>query len=488
MPHLRIKSGPQQGKIYDIKSDSIKIGRESSCEIHLNENGVSREHAEIYKVGDMYFIRDLGSRNGLTINENDAKDELLRDGDIIRICSFSIVFESSSHLDEELDDDDDSFLDDDEDESEMETLTVTINPSDSMKKVAPKTGEALKKLSLMLSKLEKVDDLYEEFFDILFETMNIQEAYIFVLGTGKKLMQKAYRNKDENRRGKASRSIVLRALKEKETICTANAQDDFRFKSQDSIVLKNINSVLCTPLIAMGQEMGVIYLNNDIHEKPFHQESAEIVSTMASQLSLAIMCTESKKRELNVQTSSINLVANSVETMHPFLKGRAERISRFTYILARYLKLKLPQIEVLKTASYLHHIGYINIPQSRTISLDEIQKESSYVDHTINLLKDNESYADSLKIVRYHRYRVDGTGQPDKLPIAQWTVESQILACAVELEVRINMPLFINSSDAEFQSQGDIVKQLIDEGMEIVSKPIIRALESAHKHGDLLNN
>jgi pSer/pThr/pTyr-binding forkhead associated (FHA) protein/response regulator RpfG family c-di-GMP phosphodiesterase len=485
MPHLRIKTGPQVGKIFDIASDSIKLGREGSCSVILNENGVSREHAEIYKVGDMYFIRDLGSRNGLTVNENEAKDELLRDGDIIRICSFSLVFESTPYA-EEIDDES-SFLDEDEDENEMDTMTITVNPSDSMKKVAPKTGEAIKKLSAVLMKLEKVDDLYEEFLNVLFDVMNIQEAFIFVLGAGNKLGQRAYRNKDDSRPGKASRSIVLRALKEKETICTANAQDDFRFKSQDSIVLKNISSVLCSPLIAFGQELGVIYLNNDLHSKPFHQESAEIVSTMANQLSLAILSAESRKRELITHNRSIKLIAQTVEGMHAFLKGRAERVEKYCSTLAKYLKLKSSHIEHLKTAAHLHHLGYLNISTNKTFNLDELQKDVEYVKETMQTLKENNNFADVNLIIQYHRYRLDGQGYPSKLSQSQWGVESQILACAVELDLRINLPMFITSADSEeYKSQNEIVSEFIQEGTQIVSKPVIRAVESSSKAGHLL--
>ncbi len=487
MPHLRIKSGNNVGKIFDIASDSIKLGRDNSCGVILNENGVSREHAEIYKVGDMYFIRDLGSRNGLTVNENDAKDELLRDGDIIRICSFSLVFESTPYTEEDFDEES-SFLDADDDENEMDTMTITVNPSDSMKKVAPKTGEALKKCSLMLSKLDKADNLYEEFFDILFEVMKIQEAYIFVLGPGNKLAQRAYRNVDKGARGKASRSIVLRALKEKETICTANAQDDFRFKSQDSIVLKNISSVLCSPLMALGQELGVIYLNNALHSKPFTQESAEIVSTLANQIALAILSTESRKREIIVHNRSIKLMAQTVETMHPFLKGRAERVRQYTSTLAKYLKLKTSQIDHLKTASYLHHIGYMQTSQSKTMGLEELQKDTKYVGDSVSVLKENDSFADCLNIIHYHRYRLDGKGFPGKLPASQWGVESQVLACAVELETRINLPMFVNTSDLENKSQNEIISEFIKEGKDIVSKPILRAVESASKAGDLLES
>lgn len=480
MPHLRIKSGQNKGSIFDISQDNIKIGRDPNCGIELNENGVSREHAEIYKVGEMYFIRDLGSRNGLTVNENGAKDELLRDGDAIRICSYTLIFESTPSHDEI---EEDSFLESEGDA--LETLTMTVSPHKSLAKIAAKTGEALKKFTPVISQLDDSNTVYDKFLDAVFESLDIQEAYIFILGTGNKLSQKAHRTVVGLKKGKASRSIVLRAIKEKETICTANAQDDFRFKSEDSIVLKNISSVLCAPLMAFGQPYGVVYLNNHSLSKPFNDESSELITQLSTQLALSVMALESKKKEEVIQNRSISLIAHTVELMHDFLKGRAERVSHYCRIIGNTLKLKEAQMKNLHCAAYLHHIGYLKVHLDSHLKLDDLVNEKSYVSTSLEILRENQGFEDAMPLIQYHRYRLDGTGTPSKLPVQSWPIESQILASAIELELRLNLPMFMG--EETIRPQNDIMSDFLKEATSIVSKPVIRAVEHSFKTGHLLN-
>lgn len=42
----------------------LSFGRDASCSIRLEEDGVSRQHAEIYPFAGRWCVRDLGSRNG----------------------------------------------------------------------------------------------------------------------------------------------------------------------------------------------------------------------------------------------------------------------------------------------------------------------------------------------------------------------------------------------------------------------------------------
>src|SRR5947209_2198841 len=95
VPQIRVKSGPQKGKIIPVVGNQpIVIGREPSCSLQIVDRGVSREHAQIFRVGEMVFIRDLGSRNGCFVNEERVKEELLREGDTVRVGNTQLLFES----------------------------------------------------------------------------------------------------------------------------------------------------------------------------------------------------------------------------------------------------------------------------------------------------------------------------------------------------------------------------------------------------------
>jgi hypothetical protein len=46
----------------------LVIGRASNCDCVLPEDCVSRRHAQLWREGERWFLRDLGSRNGTRVN------------------------------------------------------------------------------------------------------------------------------------------------------------------------------------------------------------------------------------------------------------------------------------------------------------------------------------------------------------------------------------------------------------------------------------
>ena len=73
-----------------------KIGRDPSCEICIEDINISRTHFEILKQGNHFFITDLGSSNGTTLDGNllkPRKSHPLESGSVISILDIEIFFE-----------------------------------------------------------------------------------------------------------------------------------------------------------------------------------------------------------------------------------------------------------------------------------------------------------------------------------------------------------------------------------------------------------
>ena len=67
-----------QGKKIPITA-KIRIGRSEASDIVIDDNMTSRNHAEIQKIKDAYFIKDLNSTNGTCINDVKVpKDKYIR--------------------------------------------------------------------------------------------------------------------------------------------------------------------------------------------------------------------------------------------------------------------------------------------------------------------------------------------------------------------------------------------------------------------------
>jgi pSer/pThr/pTyr-binding forkhead associated (FHA) protein len=74
-------TGTSKGESYVLAGNRIIIGRGDKADIRLNDTKASREHAEITRVGSSWVATDLGSQNGIMINEKKVTQGQLNEGD-----------------------------------------------------------------------------------------------------------------------------------------------------------------------------------------------------------------------------------------------------------------------------------------------------------------------------------------------------------------------------------------------------------------------
>jgi pSer/pThr/pTyr-binding forkhead associated (FHA) protein len=78
-----------------LQNNRLIIGRGEKVDIQTGDSKTSREHAELMKVKDSYVITDLGSQNGVIVNEQKHKKVTLVEGDKIilgqTVYKFNII-------------------------------------------------------------------------------------------------------------------------------------------------------------------------------------------------------------------------------------------------------------------------------------------------------------------------------------------------------------------------------------------------------------
>lgn len=101
---LVVRKGPETGKVYELSSISMTIGRDPMSEITINDPEVSRRHARLIGTLTGYRIQDLGSTNGTFVDGVRLSGEPLdlKPGQAISIGGgVELVFEGVTDVDDQ---------------------------------------------------------------------------------------------------------------------------------------------------------------------------------------------------------------------------------------------------------------------------------------------------------------------------------------------------------------------------------------------------
>lgn len=95
MARLLITSDSGEKRFLPLGPGETTIGRAATCDLVLDGDGVSRNHAVIAENGPGFEVRDAGSKNGTFINgERIDGARPLANGDKLTVPGWTVVFEN----------------------------------------------------------------------------------------------------------------------------------------------------------------------------------------------------------------------------------------------------------------------------------------------------------------------------------------------------------------------------------------------------------
>lgn len=102
---ISLKFKNSEIKTVETDKAEITIGRNPGNDIHIDNLGVSKQHAKIIKQDGAYVIEDLNSTNGTFINEKRVARAVLNDNDEIHIGKHSLKIRCKGQKKETADQD-----------------------------------------------------------------------------------------------------------------------------------------------------------------------------------------------------------------------------------------------------------------------------------------------------------------------------------------------------------------------------------------------
>jgi hypothetical protein len=96
---LLVMRGPNAGSRFRLDGALTTAGRHPDSDIFLDDVTVSRRHAEFFRQGAFFTVRDVGSLNGTYVNRERIEEAQLTGGDEVQIGKFRLLFLTSQNLD-----------------------------------------------------------------------------------------------------------------------------------------------------------------------------------------------------------------------------------------------------------------------------------------------------------------------------------------------------------------------------------------------------
>ena len=76
-----------------VDKDQFIIGRGAkSSDLPIRDGNISRKHAAVVRRGGAYYIKDLGSTNGIDFNGERIEARKIEEGDVYSICDYQLKF------------------------------------------------------------------------------------------------------------------------------------------------------------------------------------------------------------------------------------------------------------------------------------------------------------------------------------------------------------------------------------------------------------
>jgi putative nucleotidyltransferase with HDIG domain len=432
---LRLVDDAGNSQVWE-SAEQLRIGRQESLEICINESSLSRQHARLFATNHGWRVSDLKSTNGTYLNGKkiNSADWPLGLHDVIRCGDLNFVVDAL--------------------ESHAETTSIPApdaapevpNGADHLviEASAPggwqsalegwandrnrclRPGEQLVALLRAGYHLGHIEDEKELLHSILYDAVNALDAQrgAIVLAEGPshvlRLKALATGRRETASRTAFSQSLAQLAFSRDESILCQHVDSHPELAAAQSIADGAMASVLCVLLRTPRKRLGVLHLDRGPLQKAFTNADLYLADALAASVSAGIESAQLFQKQRTLFLNTISLLAQAVELRDDYTGGHTTRVTKFAELLAMRLKVSHTDLEWIRIGTPLHDIGKIGIDDSilrkpGPLTPEEFEIMKTHTTKGAAILNTIPDLAPVIPIVRSHHERWDGRGYPDGL-------------------------------------------------------------------------
>ena len=165
-------------------------------------------------------------------------------------------------------------------------------------------------------------------------------------------------------------------------------------------------------------------------------ELAETFNTMSQELEQFV---EDLKRAAEENRAlflgSIQMLAGAVDEKDPYTRGHSDRVTRYSLLIGKELKLATDFMETLQISAQLHDVGKIGIEdrilkKPGALTAEEFEVMKTHTTKGANILRPVTQLAEMLPGIELHHEALDGRGYPYGLQGDQIPLLARVIAVA----------------------------------------------------------
>jgi HD-GYP domain-containing protein (c-di-GMP phosphodiesterase class II) len=130
---------------------------------------------------------------------------------------------------------------------------------------------------------------------------------------------------------------------------------------------------------------------------------------------------------------SIQMLSGAVDEKDPYTRGHSDRVTRYSLLIAREMKLDDEFLEILRISAQLHDVGKIGIEdhilkKPGALTPEEFEIMKTHTTKGANILRPVKQLKDMLPGIELHHESLDGRGYPYGLKDDQIPMLARVIA------------------------------------------------------------
>ncbi|NLG05931.1 MAG: diguanylate cyclase [Clostridia bacterium] len=150
---------------------------------------------------------------------------------------------------------------------------------------------------------------------------------------------------------------------------------------------------------------------------------------------LTLKFEELSKKMHRTYVESTNALIRAVDAKDPYAKEHSKNVAKYSFLIAKALKLNDVDIDIIRNAALLHDIGKISIrneilTKKGPLTQSEMDILKKHPQIGVEILRELKFLEKELPLILHHHERIDGSGYPHGLRGREIPIGSKIIAVA----------------------------------------------------------